>query len=65
MKGIEEVVLFDVYSEAAEKTAEKLGVSTPSLLTDYWTQLMLSVSVFQLSSTKTLLCKYYNQELQH
>ncbi|HJJ41669.1 MAG TPA: Gfo/Idh/MocA family oxidoreductase [Methanocorpusculum sp.] len=32
MKGIEEVVLFDVFTEAAEKTAEKLGVSTaPSI----------------------------------
>ena len=32
MKGIEEVVLFDVFTEAAEKTAEKLRVSTaPSI----------------------------------
>ena len=32
MKGIEEVVLFDVFSDAAEKTADRLGVVTaPSL----------------------------------
>ena len=32
MKGIEEVVLFDVFTEAAEKTAERLGVTTaPSI----------------------------------
>ena len=32
MKGIEEVVLFDVFSDAAEKTADRLGVVTSSSL---------------------------------
>ena len=32
MKGIEEIVLFDVFSDAAEKTADRLGVVTASSL---------------------------------
>ena len=51
MKGIEEVVLFDVFTEAAEKTAEKLGVTTA-----------LSAFVYPPNSIKTLPCRSWNPE---